>query len=206
MFLTMSDGLLEQTVLGVLCDAAGIQDHEGLRLLSGTEFRHDSEVTDRRSIDMVVASKLHEDQAARGSLAWQPIAGVEAKYDAWVNGGRGYCKKFPDTYSNQAICYLHGCIDARLDTKKGVKFIWLSNAPKNPEHGPWDRKGIHEGDFEWAGLEEAYANQTEAKDKWSAVTWAGLGNAITATLSAEGYAAEAEALVRFLRAGGSSVN
>ena len=201
-FLTMSDGLFERAVIGMLCDAAGIQDRTSLRLLSGTEFRLDSEITDRRSIDMVIASRIQEGQASRGSLAWHPIAGVEAKYDAWVNGAHGYCNQFPDTYSNQAICYLHGCIDERLDIAKGVKFIWLSNAPKHPEYGPWDRKGIHEGDFGVAGLEEAYAKQAEAKDKWTAVTWEGLGDAVLTALSAEGYTAEAEAIVRLLRADG----
>lgn len=202
-FMTMADGPLEKALIGAICDAAGVPDRDGIRLLSGTEFRHDSDATDRRTIDMVCARRIN-DQSARGSLAWQPVVATEAKYGAWVNGGHGYCAKFPEAYSNQVICYLHGCIDARLD--ENVKFVWLGNATAYPDLGPWGRKGIHEGDFEYAGLEEAFGRQLEAKDVWKSMTWPDLGRAIKEALEPLGFSAEADAIVRLLRAHGPSVN
>lgn len=201
--ITMSDGPLEQTMVDAMCDAAGIQveERKGIRLLSGGEFRIDSKAEDRRTIDIVGARK--KDGAATIE-AWHPIFATEAKYDAWVNGGHGYCKAEKETYSNQAICYLHGCIDGRLDDD--VKFIWLGNTIANPDLGPWGRKAINPEDFAWAGLEAAHKLQEIARERWDAMTWAALGAAITKALTAEGLAAEAAAIVRFLRAGGPSAN
>ncbi|ACL42408.1 hypothetical protein Achl_4457 (plasmid) [Pseudarthrobacter chlorophenolicus A6] len=201
--ITMSDGPLEKAIVGALCDAAGIPGtaRDGIRLLSGSEFRVDSGAKDRRTIDIIGARRLDEAVTVK---AWHPVFATEAKYDAWVNGGHGYCKAAKESYSNQAICYLHGCIDARLG--EDVKFIWLGNATAHPEFGPWGRKGIHEGDFKWAGLEEAFRLQEIAKERWSSLTWAEVGEAITVALAAEGLADEAAAIVRFLRAGGPSSN
>jgi hypothetical protein len=201
--ITMSDGPLEKAMVDAMCDAAGIpvEDREGIRLLSGGEFRTDSGVKDRRTIDIVGARRVH-DSAVRN--AWHPLFATEAKYGAWVNGGHGYCKANPGMYSNQVICYLHECIDARLNDE--VKFIWLGNAVTDPEMAPWGRKGIVESDFPWPGLEDAHKQQELARKRWNALTWLALGAAITAALTAEGFAAEAEAIVRFLRAGGPSAN
>jgi hypothetical protein len=201
--ITMSDGPLEKAMVDAMCDAAGIpvEDREDIRLLSGAEFRVDSGVKDRRTIDIVGARKV---DGSATHKAWLPVLATEAKYGAWVNGGHGYCKDNPETYSNQVICYLHGCIDARLDGD--VQFIWLGNAVTDPELAPWGRKGIVEEDFAWAGLEEAHKLQELARDRWNALTWTALGTAITTALTAEGFAAEAEAIVRFLRAAGLSAN
>lgn len=45
-----------------MCAATGIpvEDREGIRLLSGSEFRIDSGVKDRRAIDIVGARKQDE--------------------------------------------------------------------------------------------------------------------------------------------------
>lgn len=200
--ITMSDGALETAMVDAMCAAAGIpvEEREGIRLLSGAEFRIDSGVKDRRTIDIVGAKRLH-DAAVH---AWRPLFATEAKYGAAVNGGQGYCKKAPETYSNQVICYLHKCIDARLDDD--VKFIWLGNAVTDPDLAPWGRKGIVEEDFPWPGLEDAHKLQELARDRWNSLTWAGLGASITTALTTEGFSAEAEAIVRFLRAGGPSAN
>jgi hypothetical protein len=201
--ITMSGGTLEKALVDAMCDAAGIpeDDREGIRLLSGGEFRIDSGVKDRRTIDVIGARKVDE---AATSEAWLPVFATEAKYGAWVNGGHGYCKRAPETYSNQVICYLHGCIDARLNDD--VEFIWLGNAVTDPDLAPWGRKGIVESDYKWAGLEEAHKLQELARERWNALTWVTLGEAITTALAAEGFAAEAETIVRFLRAGGPSAN
>lgn len=87
-----------------------------------------------------------------------------------------------------------------------MKFIWLGNAIANPDLGPWGRKGINTEDFTWAGLEDAHKLQEIARERWGPLTWATLGTAITEALTTEGFAAEAAAIVRFLRAGGPSAN
>ncbi|QOT19253.1 hypothetical protein [Paenarthrobacter sp. YJN-5] len=68
------------------------------------------------------------------------------------------------------ICYLHGCIDARLNDD--VEFIWLGNAVTDPGLAPWGRKGIVVSDFKWAGLEEAHKLQELARERCNALTWA----------------------------------
>lgn len=200
-FLTMFDGPLEKAVIEVLCRRAGVVYTADLRLLSGKDFRWDSAAKDRRTIDFVVARWVGEGAPQKGSQGWELVIAVEAKYGAAVNGGHGYCKKHPRRYSNQIICYLHGCVDGRLSRRKGVAFLWLGYAPKSPEAAPWERKAIHEGDFKWAGLEKAFRRQERARKHWQGVTWAELGQAITAALESEGLSSEAEAIVRFLRAG-----
>lgn len=148
-FLTMFDGPLESAVIKLLCRRANIPYTADLRLLSGRDFRWDSDAKDRRTIDFVVARWVGEGPPQKGSQGWELVIAVEAKYDAAVNGGHGYCKKHPGRYSNQIICYLHGCVDGRLSRRKGVIFLWLGNAPKIPDAAPWGRKAVHEGDFKW---------------------------------------------------------
>lgn len=119
---------------------------------------------------------------------------------AAVNGGHGYCPDDDSPYSNQAICYsLHTCVDERLD--ESVEYVWLGN-PVDVEvlaqYGPWARKGIHEGDFDYEALKACFVEQEIAKGKWKSATWTDLGEAITTALEAKGLAVEAGAIVRFL--------
>lgn len=200
-FLIMLDGRPEKAVIEMLCDRAGIIYTDDLRLLSGRDFRWDSAAKDRRTIDFVVARWVGEGPPQKGSQGWDLVIAVEAKYDAAVNGGHGYCKKHPRRYSNQIICYLHGCVDGRLSRRKGVIFLWLGQAPKSPDAAPWGRKAIHEGDFKWAGLEKAFRRQERARKHWKGVTWSELGQAITSALESDGLSSEAEAIIRLLRAG-----
>lgn len=210
-FLTLADGPLEQAVLGYFCDVAGIpeEDRGGLRLLSGSEFRLDSGVIDQRSIDLVAARREKDNLGERGGKIWKAAVAIEAKYGAAVNDGHKYCKKDPDSprYSNQVICYSHGCIDQRLGAD--VAFVWLAN-PVDPElhakYGPWADKGINQNDLKYEVLNAAYPDQQLAMDRWKSATWVNLGQAITTALELEGFATEAAAIVRFLRAGGPSEN
>lgn len=105
------------------------------------------------------------------------------------------------------ICYSHGCIDDRLGDN--VAFVWLSN-PVDPvmhdKYGPWGNRAINENDLKFEVFKAAYPEQVEARMRWKAATWSGLGQSITKTLTAEGFGVEAEAIVRFLRAGGPTVN
>ncbi|MBG0738654.1 hypothetical protein IV500_04365 [Paeniglutamicibacter antarcticus] len=207
-FMTMFGGDLEDAVIGYLCTAAGVEDRDRLQIVSGLEFRFDSEAPNKRSIDLVIGRRDEDAPTTKGAKSWTPVVAVEAKFGAMVNGGHGYCPDDALGYSNQAICYaLHTCVDDRLDGT--VKYVWLGN-PVDAEmlalYGPWGRKGIHRGDFDYQTVKDAFDDQELAKDKWKPATWPALGAAITTALNAQGLAAEAEAIVRFLRAGGPSAN
>jgi hypothetical protein len=212
-FMTMFSGALEQAVIRFFCSAAGATFSEDLQIIAGGEFRDDSTKATLRTIDLVVVDRNKDGQPGSGGLRWKPVVAVEAKYGAWVNGGNGFCgfttKDDRDEhghlpYSNQAICYLHGCIDGRLDVKNGVRYVWLGEGRTDTEGlGPWGRKGLHPGDAgKIPGYEAAYKAQGEAIKSWAPVTWVELGKAITEEVGGP----EAEAIVRFLRAGGPSAN
>lgn len=207
-FMTMFGGLLEDAVVDYLCEVAGVKERDGLQIASGSEFRFDSDAPNRRAIDLVIGRRDPDAPMSRGAKAWTPVVAVEAKFGAAVNGGHGYCPKDAEGYSNQAICYaLHDCVDKRLNGD--VAYVWLGNpvdADLLAKYGPWGIKGINDNDFNYPTLLKAFADQEKAKDKWKAATWPGLGSAITTALAAEGFSAEAEAIVRFLRAGGPSAN
>lgn len=216
-FITMFGGRLEEAAIAYLCAAAGLdlapEELTRLQLISGGEFRADAEMATRRTIDIVVVDRNDDLPADAGRHHFRPVVGVEGKYGAWVNGGNGFCAhtteddRRPDghlPYSNQAICYPHGCIDERLNSEKGVKFLWLSEGRPDPDGiGPWGRKGLHPGDAgKIPGFEEAYDLQTKAMGIWKPATWSGLAEAIRAEIGGP----EAEAIARFLRAGGPSAN
>lgn len=207
-FMTMFGGVLEDAVVDYLCEAAGVEDRDGLQLVSGLEFRFDSKAPNKRAIDLVIGRRDPDAPMTKGAWAWTPVVAVEAKFGAAVNGGHGYCPEDAGGYSNQAICYaVHTCVDKRLNGD--VAYVWLGN-PVHEEllalYGPWGRKGIHHGDFDYPALKTAFDDQELAKQTWKCATWQGLGSAITAVLTQEGFSAEADAIVRFLRAGGPSAN
>jgi hypothetical protein len=216
-FITMFGGPLEQAAIAYLCAAAELEltpeELSRLQLISGGEFRADAEMATRRTIDIVVVDRNDDQPADAGRHHFRPVVGVEGKYGAWVNGGNGFCahpkaqERHEDghlPYSNQAICYPHGCIDERLNAGEGVAFVWLSEGRPDPDGvGPWGRKGLHPGDAgKIPGFEEAYDLQKEAMGIWQPATWSGLAEAIRAEIGGP----EAEAIARFLRAGGPSAN
>ncbi|QOD05874.1 hypothetical protein [Pseudarthrobacter sp. BIM B-2242] len=212
-FMTMFTGSLEQAVVRFFCTAAGAAFTTELQIISGGEFRSDSTMSTRRTIDLVVVGRNDDKDPVAGGLHWHPVAAVEAKYGAWVNAGNGYCGFVGEEdrhqdghlpYSNQVICYLHGCIDGRLSLDEKVKFIWLGEGKRAVEGlGPWGLKGLHPGDAaRIPGYAEAYPKQQAAIESWTPVTWGELGEAITRAVGGP----EAEAIVRFLRAGGPSAN
>lgn len=56
---------------------------------------------------------------------WLPLAFVENKGGAAVNGGWGYCGAHAgDWYSNQVICYPHGCWWSEPSTITNAEMIW----------------------------------------------------------------------------------
>ncbi|NKR12489.1 hypothetical protein A5N16_00775 [Arthrobacter sp. M6] len=216
-FITMFGGRLEHAAITYLCTAAELnltpEELSRLQLISGSEFRADAELATRRTIDIVVVDRNDDLPASRGRNHFRPVVGVEGKYGAWVNGGNGFCAhtseedRRPDgylPYSNQAICYPHGCIDGRLNSGQGVKFVWLGEGRSDPDDvGPWGRKGLHPGDMgKIPGFEEAYDLQKQVMGIWKPATWSGLAAAIRAEIGGP----EVEAIAQFLRVGGPSAS
>lgn len=216
-FMTMFSGRLEQTAISYLCSAAGTdfdKDYRAkLQLISGGEFRDDSVTVTRRTIDLVIVDRNDDQAPSPGSQHWLPVVAIEAKYGAWVNAGNGYCGFTTEKhrhkdgylpYSNQAICYPHGCIDHRLDSKEDVHFVWLGEGkPDVDDVGPWGRKGLYPGDAKRIpGFEAAFELQNAAKEIWKPATWTELGAAINKEIGGS----EGAAIIRFLRAYGPSAN
>ena len=117
--LSCTDGRLETVIIRYLLNIAGVKCvSEGLRLITGSQFNAETGGADHRSIDLVVRRRTSDDETV-------PVLAAEAKYGAWVNGGFGYCPRDPHGYSNQAICYLHGCISDAHSVNE-MAFIWTS--------------------------------------------------------------------------------
>ncbi len=168
--LSLLDGDAQQAVVQVLCEAAGVPYRPGLFLVEGSDFRryHPVAHADRRNIDLVVIDK-----------DWAPIIAIEAKFNAACNGRTNYCSDAHAGWSNQLVCYLHGCTHPALDIKNKVKFLWLSLdgevgtelthvrgavTPRDAVRYPWNKKI----------LEEALERQTAAMPQWRTVSWAAL--------------------------------
>jgi hypothetical protein len=183
--IALLDGPAQRAVVTLLCAAAGIDQRPGLRLVEGTDFRRewgrlhgrDGDLfLERRNIDVVVVDGLY----------WAPVIAVEAKFDASCNGRTGYCSTNPQhTWSNQVVCYLHGCTHPALDVDKGVKFLWLSLDDDAALGSPLERvrAGLTARDLEvYAGnahnLAPALTRQTEALPQWRNVSWRALHAAL----------------------------
>lgn len=187
--LASSSGPLERAVIDYLCEVAdGIEPEPGMRLISGDEFNQPG----RKTIDLVVAKKVDG--------RWVPLIAVEAKFNAPVNGHRRYCTKLEkgSAYSNQAICYLHGCLHDDLHEKK-VKFVWLGKPNTRPDLGAWGSKGVHAGDIarypDYFG--DGIGPQTDAAERWCFATWDMLEEKIAAAIPGP----NGSAIVKALRAG-----
>ena len=101
---------------------------------------------------------------------------VECKRDAHINGYLGYCPLGPNAYSNQVICYPHGCW-ALPSSLNGTSFLWV-----HPQDTiPWS-DGLNERQLEnlsWvdyvggdpATLRRAIKTQSTAVSRWRTDTW-----------------------------------
>jgi hypothetical protein len=187
-FMAAFGGPLEKDVIDFLCGVAGVEPAPGMRLVSGDEFTEPGKLT----IDLVIATWSGD--------RWVPHVAVEAKFNAAVNGHRSYCRFIEKgtAYSNQAICYLHGCLhkDLHEDT---VRFVWLGKPNRRPALGRWGVKGLHERDLErhpdyYGGALELQRN---AESRWHFATWDKLEEKIAAAVPGPNGAA----VVRALHAG-----
>lgn len=105
------------------------------------------------------------------------LLAIEGKGQADVNGGWGYCPWYLDTYSNQAICYPHGCwVSESVDPATG--YLWLHPLAHDPRKtgilATWqtDPFYTHGDEVRARQLAEAYALQQEAWERsWSTFSW-----------------------------------
>ncbi|MHA7191131.1 hypothetical protein ACX80N_12665 [Arthrobacter sp. MDT2-16] len=186
-FLSCTDGALERVCIEYLLEAAGVQqDPARLRLISGKQFNAETGAADGRSIDLVVRRKADDGSSV-------PVIGVEAKYGAWVNGALGYCPDRPGEYSNQAICYLHGCI-SEMHSTEHMAFLWIGHEATQTVEFPWGRKGFTEKDGATERFASVYIEQVAVAGIWHRATWEGLAAAIESKIGGP----EGSAIARFL--------
>lgn len=202
-FLTLLTGETEKTVVAQFCGAAGIAYRPSYRLISGSNFnaapfQPKRTRREQRSIDFVVVDIADSDgnYMDDGALH-EPVIAVEAKFSAMVNGRYGYCPDLPALdYSNQIICYPHGCVNERVSVERGVKFVWLGLPLKGNKAGPlWGRRGLVESDS-GATLTAAYARQQSSNELWAPLEWGTLYAALERQLVSEHGTLTSEAVLR----------
>ncbi|MGW8431164.1 hypothetical protein ACWGJ9_08570 [Curtobacterium citreum] len=189
LMLSLLDGPAQLAVIQAFCVAAGEPYREGLSLVEGSDFRrwHSTAHADRRNIDLVIID-----------TDWNPVIAIEAKFEAACNGRTGYCSDKHAGWSNQLVCYLHGCAHPALDVSEGVKFLWLSPADEvgtvlSHVRGAVTAQNIRQYPRNAANLRKALERQTEAMAQWRTVSWASLYAALRQQVPAH-----ADALIELL--------
>jgi hypothetical protein len=180
-FMSLADGALERALLVVLCEAAAVVYQPSHRLMTGERFaqRVPSGHKGTRAIDLVIAD-TQDDQTT-----WEPIAAIEIKFGAKVNGHEEYCTtnpEHPNTYSNQIICYPKGCAHHALRADR-VSFLWIS---------PGDFRSVANANFAINErdlaenpqlFELAFKEQAEASRLWRVTSWAHVIEAVKEELA-----------------------
>lgn len=126
--LSAAEGDLETALVEFFLGDLPSSDGGTVRVLSGSQVRKRyRRKGDHRVPDMFVARVADDD-------AIQPLVLIEAKGRAWVNGGRGYCAKDAEKYSNQAICYPHLCwpMSRSRTTGRNLRSSGSAIAPTRP--------------------------------------------------------------------------
>lgn len=84
--------------------------------------------------------------ASRGVPSGSGAASASDSYCGFTEEKHGHMEGYLPS-SNQAICYAHGCIDKRLNSRKDIHFVWLGQGKSDvDELGLWVRKGFYLGD------------------------------------------------------------
>jgi hypothetical protein len=176
-FIACSDGALEAAIIRSFCTAAGIEYSVDMRVVSGEDFGEETAQTDPRHIDLIVKRP----NGSKQDPAPIPVIAIEAKFTASVHARWGYCPNDREAYSNQIICYPHGCVNPLLDASKSVAFVWLAPERKRAVASRWGKGAIVEKDRE--ELPAAYELQKAAESDWKALSW----QELIANISASGY-------------------
>lgn len=139
-FMCNLGGEIEQSLIRLLCSETTVTPRTTFRIISGTDYNQRTGNRDRRSIDLVIIDTAAGDAA-------QLI--VEAKFTAQINGRLGYCPlpQNAGRYSNQFVCYAHGCIHPTFGDAQdgGVPRVWLGPA-RGDGLMPWRGGGVSVAD------------------------------------------------------------
>jgi hypothetical protein len=172
-------GQAETGVTAALCATGGPVGHKlaGIFLgISGQPANPNAEMIDPSEYAVRQDRRLHyPDAGVRDSATNRPLLLVECKRDAHINGYPGYCLCDPDVYSNQVICYPHGCWTSP-GTLDRTGFLWVH--PRDTR--PW-RDGINERQLgkpnwiEYLGSDQAIQHVIETQGtaikQWRTATW-----------------------------------
>jgi hypothetical protein len=179
------DGMAEGAFVRLVCARAGVEYQPSFRVISGREFRRDTGGENPREVDLVV---VDTDKPSR-----KPVIAIEAKFDATVNGSRKYCGDLEhSSYSNQIICYPHGCIHPDL-TAPGVRFVWLGLEVDRARPMAGFKGAITDRDID---LLAERVLQDRAETLWARATWEDVWDAVAAAVTDQ---ALADALLRALK-------
>ena len=163
---------------------------------------------DRSSLklpDFIVAHPDLGDDSEPTKQRLIPDVAVEFKGSAKVNGRYGYC---PDdvtglNYSNQPICYAHGCwanltdADNRRDFAR-MRFVWIGpDVQVGSQNGPWGTAGLSERDRgnysspAGVAIDPAIDLQNAAAKKWHGLGLSQLESTIRAVPGGSSHVADA---------------
>ncbi|MFI8977268.1 hypothetical protein ACIGO9_30605 [Nocardia asteroides] len=171
----------ESAVIQLLCRATGRPYSPDMRVYTMKVFLETtSSALDTRVPDFLVG-RDHNDVVV-------PDIIVELKGNAWTNGGWKYCPRYgEDVYSNQVLCYLHGCwtsVDLR-----DVDFCWVGRRGiiDNPSHEfPWGNSAVNERDGSLNhGMRIAYRRHRIAALRWRPLTIEDIADVLRATTDGE---------------------
>lgn len=167
--LSAAEGDLETALVEFFLGDLPSSDGGTVRVLSGSQVRKRyRRKGDHRVPDMFVARVADDD-------AIQPLVLIEAKGRAWVNGGRGYCAKDAETYSNQAICYPHLCwADESIENDwPQPAFVWLGHRSYQTGTEPWGDRGVTDADAarDPGTFASPLEEQRKSAARWVARTW-----------------------------------
>ncbi|MET4053176.1 hypothetical protein ABID81_002551 [Frigoribacterium sp. PvP054] len=190
-FMGTATGALQRGMLRALTTAAGMAWRDDHRLITGGELLAASERgrLGNRNLDLVIA-RWNDVRCW-----WVPLAAVEAKFNAQVNG-TWKCSnpEHKGKYTNQIICYPMGCGHADLrhyemNPAASSPFVWLWN--RDARSLADARMGLSSKDQHDPSYARAWADGWEAQERyrkvWKVQTWSRLRAAVVAELEADGF-------------------
>jgi hypothetical protein len=120
------DGPVGRAIANIILEYAGQAAHPAAEMIKPGEYA-------------VRRGRRSPDVGVRDAVSGQLLLAIEGKRYAHINGGFGYCPRDPGGYSNQVICYQHGCW-AYAGAMAGAGLLWLHPSGTLP----WG-DGLHEG-------------------------------------------------------------
>jgi hypothetical protein len=172
-------GQAEAAVTAALCATDGHIGHSLANIfldISGQPTNPNAEMIEPKEYAVPTDGRSRSPDVAVCDPAKQLLLLAEGKRDAHINGHLGYCPLDPDGYSNQVICYLHGCW-APPDALDGTSFLWVHPYDTTPwSDGLNERQLDNPSWVEYVGgdaaiLRRAIETQGTAINRWRTATW-----------------------------------